>query len=156
MATQAGIPLPCLQAGALNQFDWLNPFGDETQGITHTGAMQGQPSPMSWWQRRQIPQRPTYPQPMHTLRQGMVFDRGADAFAPQFGKLHFNVIGAGIPSTYKLPPIAGPGATYMAAAIWFGVQAIPTSVRMNPTVPIETINALLAQSRATAAYQTTG
>jgi hypothetical protein len=156
MPTTPGIPLPFHTAGVKNQFDWINPFGNETEGVGPRPAHQGQPSPMSWWQRRTVPQRTSLPQPVHFMVQGPQFDRGADAFAPQFGQLHANVIGAGIPSSYKLPVIAGPGARYNFGAIWFGVQAIPTSVQFNSTVPVETINALLATSSVSAMYVTSG
>jgi hypothetical protein len=156
MSTTPGIPLPAHLAGPLNQFDWMNPFGDETVGLSPRSIMQGQPPAFSWWHQRAHKAPPQTPMPIPIYVQGPVYDRGADAFAPQFGKLLQNPIGAGIHASYKLPVIAGPGARYQFGAIWFGVQSIPTSVQINPTVPIETINALLATSHVSAAYLTTG
>jgi hypothetical protein len=36
------------------------------------------------------------------------------------------------------------------------VQAVPTSVAINPTIPIETMNALIATAHVGPSYQTTG
>jgi hypothetical protein len=73
-----------------------------------------------------------------------------------FGILPISPIGAGIYSPYKLPPIAGPGARYQLGAIWFDVQTIPTTIRMSPTMPIQSLDALLATSHVSAMYATTG
>ena len=80
------------------------------------------------------------------------YDRGAGAYSPKFGTIPVSPIGAGIYAPYKLPAIAGPGARYQFGAIWFDVQAIPTSMRINPTVPVETVNALIATSHVGAMY----
>jgi hypothetical protein len=84
------------------------------------------------------------------------FSRGADAHAPHFGKLAINPIGGGVFAPYRIPTIAGPGARYQNAAIWFDVQTVPTSIRMNNSVPVETVNALIAQAHVGPSYRTTG
>ena len=53
-------------------------------------------------------------------------------------------------------PIAGPGARYQLGAIWFDVQTIPTTIRMSPTMPIQSLDALLSVSHVSAMYATTG
>jgi hypothetical protein len=152
-ASDPSIPTPfASEAHAVNWVDWA---GSETLGVSPLAAMRGQPPPLSWWMRRQT-HIPTPPQPFPLWLQSRQYSRGAAAFAPKFGTIPVSPIGAGIYSPYKLPVIAGPGARYQAAAIWFDVQSIPTSLRMNPTVPIETINALIATSHVGPSYLTTG
>jgi hypothetical protein len=157
MPTTAGVPISCLPAGPLNQWDWVDagPSG-LLGGALQSALMRGTGGALAWWQQRQVPGPPTIPQGQPFWMQSRPYSRGAGAFAPKFGHIPINPIGAGIYSPYKLPVIAGPGARYQYAAIWFDVQTIPTSIQMNPTVPIETINALLATSSVAAMYQTTG
>ena len=137
----------------VNWYDWN---GSEALGISPQSAMRGKPVTMAWWQRRAIPVTPTMPQPVPWLFHSRPYNRGAQAFAPQFGTLPISPIGAGIYNPYKLPVIAGPGARYQFGAIWFDVQSVPTSVRINPTMPIETLNALIATSHVGPSYLTTG
>lgn len=163
MPTRAGIPVrnpahPAVPGyiGPLNPPNWLDFMGSEACGINPHAVQRGQPPALAWWQRRQIPQRETMAQPRPWFAQSPQWDRGADAFAPQFGRLNINPIGAGVYAPYRLPTIAGPGARYQWAAIWFDVQTIPTSLNINPTVPMETVNALLATSYVAGSYRTTG
>jgi hypothetical protein len=118
--------------------------------------MRGHPGAMSAYQRRQIPGPGTIAQALPIWLQSRGYDRGAQAFAPMFGLLNYNPIGAGIYAPYKLPPIAGPGARYQAGAIFFDVQSVPTTVRMGPTMSQESLAALLATSHASGMYATTG
>lgn len=159
MPTVAGTPVPAamLPAGPLNQWDWVDagPSGS-LGGALQSALMRGTGGALAWWQQRQIPGPATIPQGAPFYLQSRQFSRGAGAFAPKFGTIPVNPIGAGIYAAYKLPVIAGPGARYEYAAIWFDVQTIPTSIGINPTVPIETINALVATSYVGAMYQTTG
>jgi hypothetical protein len=118
--------------------------------------MRGQPIPFSWWQARLIPGPATIPQGVPFWLQSRPYDRGAAAFAPKFGTIAYNPIGAGVYAPYRIPTIAGPGARYAWAAIWFNVQTIPTSMQFSPTMPLESVNALLGQSTVAATYLTTG
>lgn len=162
MPTHPGIPITQDEAIPLSPgaehapIDWMSWPGSESLGISPQAAMRGHPVAMSWWMQRSIPRVPTPMQPTPVWLQSRPYDRGAAAFSPKFGTLPISPIGAGIYSPYKLPVIAGPGAKYTFGAIWFDTQVIPTSVMMNPTYPVETINALIATSHVGPSYLTTG
>lgn len=161
MPTRAGIPLgDTAQApyyvGDYHPFNWVDVGGLQVQGVQQSSAMRGQPPALAWWQKRIIPNKQTPPQGTPVYLTSRPYSRGAGAHAPKFGVLPISPIGAGVAYPYKLPVIAGPGARYTAAAIWFDVQSIPTSLNINPTVPIETLNALLASSYVGGSYLTTG
>jgi hypothetical protein len=161
MASRNGTPINNGAAspgyvGPLHPFNWIDLAHQEALGVNQTAASQGQPVAMEFWQQRQIRGPQTIPQAGPVYLHSRPYSRGADAFAPKFGTLNINPIGAGIYSPYKLPPMAGPGARYVQGAIFFDVQAIPTGLRFNQTVPIETVDALIAQSHVAAAYRTTG
>jgi hypothetical protein len=161
MPTVAGVPIGntdyapgwFTSAHAPNWVDWM---GSEVLGVAPQAAQRGQPAPFSWWMQRIVPRVPTPMQPLPVWLQSRPYDRGAGAFSPKFGTLPISPIGAGVYNPYKLPVIAGPGAQYQFGAIWFDVQAVPTGIRMNPTYPVETINALLATSHVGGMYPTTG
>jgi hypothetical protein len=140
--------------GAANPYPWTDIR--QPIGLDQTAAMQGQPPPLSYWQRRNVAGPPTLPQPLPVWTYQQPYDRGAAAFAPHYGIVTYNPIGAGIYAPYKLPVIAGPGARYEAGAIFFDVQTGGTGMRFNPTVPQATIDALIATSHATFGYSTTG
>jgi len=165
MPTVAGTPLvggmaPGLasQAGSiLDPIDWVDAGSPNTiDGAVQSSLMRGTPGALTWWQKR-APRGPaTVAQGGPVYLHSRPYSRGAGAFSPKFGQLATNPIGAGIYAPYKLPVIAGPGARYEFAAIWFNVQAIPTTIRMSPTMPQESVNALLATSHVAAMYATTG
>jgi len=157
MPTSAGTPIDMLPAGPLNQWDWIDagPAG-QLGGAQQSALMRGTGGALAFWQRRQIRGPETVAQGQPLYLQSRPYSRGAAAFAPRFGHLAYNPIGAGVYAPYKLPVIAGPGARYQFSAIWFDVQTIPTSVQINPTIPIETVNALIASSYVGGMYQTTG
>jgi hypothetical protein len=160
MPTRAGTPIDESAApgyvGPAHPFNWLDISGQEFLGIQQSALMRGQPIPLSYWQQREIagPRPAAQGQPYYVTSRP--YSRGADAHAPHFGQIAYNPIGGGTYNPYKLPVIAGPGARYTFGAIWFNVQAVPTSINMGPTVPIETINALIATSYVGAEYVTTG
>lgn len=119
-------------------------------------TQRGGPPALSWWQQRRLRGQQTTPQPVPLTLQSRPYSRGAGAYSPHFGTIPTNPIGAGVFAPYRLPTIAGPGARYVFGAIWFDVQTIPTSLRMNTTIPIETVNALISTSRVGGTYLTTG
>ena len=153
-AVPQAIPAAMLPGGPLNPVDWLD-AGSPGGGILQSAVMRGTPG-MASWQRRQIPGPATIPQSGPFFLHSRGFSRGAGAYSPKFGTLNINPIGAGIYAPYKLPVVAGPGARYQAGAIWFGVQAISTSVQMSPSMSMASIDALLATSHVDAMYATTG
>ena len=146
-----------LPAGPLNQWDWLDvgPAG-MVGGAQQSALMRGTGGAMTFWQQRQIKGPGTTAQGAPWYNTSRSYSRGAEAHAPKFGIIPINPIGAGVYAPYKLPVIAGPGARYQFAAIWFDVQSIPTSLNINPSVPIETVNALIATSYVGGTYLTTG
>jgi len=143
--------------GPLNQIDWIDAGSPTTiDGAQQTPLMRGTGGALAWWHKRQVRGPATVMQGAPFWLQSRPYSRGAQAFAPKFGVIPVNPIGSGVYAPHKLPPFAGPGARYQFGAIWFNVQAIPTTVRMSPTMPVESINALLAQSHVAAMYATTG
>ena len=153
MPTIAGIPGWLTNMQPVNWVDW---HGSEQLGVSPHAAMRGSPVPLSWWQQRSVPRVPTPMQSMPLWLQSRSYDRGAGAYAPKFGTIPINPIGAGIYAPYKLPVIAGPGARYQFGAIWFDVQAVPTSMPINPGMSSQTLAALLATSHVGPSYLTTG
>jgi hypothetical protein len=145
-----------LPAGPLNPFDWLSISGNEAMGVQQGAVMRGHPGALSAYQRRQIAGPSTIAQATPFYLMSRPYSRGAQAYAPKFGVLNVNPIGAGVVAPYKLPVIAGPGARYQLGAIWFDAQTIPTTIRMSPTMPIESVNAMLGMSSVSAMYATTG
>ena len=158
MPTNAGVPIPSamLPAGPLNQWDWLSLAHNEVNGIDQGQVMRGTPGFAAPYQMRQIRGPGTVPQPGPVYIQSRPYSRGAGAYAPKFGQLSYNPIGAGVVAPYRLPTIAGPGARYQYAAIWFDVQSIPTSLPLSPTMSQQSVDALLSTSHVAAMYQTTG
>jgi hypothetical protein len=159
MPTQAGLPMPSamLPGGPLNPVDWIDLGSPNTiDGADQTAFMRGHPEALSWWQRRQIKGPETIAQGWPIYLQSRPYDRGAGAFSPKFGSISYNPIGAGIYAAYKLPVIAGPAARYQFGAIFFDVQAVPTSVHMSPSMSSESLAALLAISHVGPSYATTG
>lgn len=148
---QAQPPAP---AGNVQSYNWISGHGGGA--ISPRAAQRGRPVALSWWQRRRLPGPGTTPQPVPVFGQSRPYDRGAGAYAPHFGLLSYNPIGAGVVANYRLPTIAGPGAIYNFGAIWWNAQVIPTSILINPTIPVETMDALIATSRVGASLLTTG
>jgi hypothetical protein len=163
MPTRNPIPIgqAAQQVGApgnpLNPVDWLDAGSPRTiDGAMQTPLMRGTGGALAWWHKRIRRGPETHQQGAPFWLQSRPYSRGAMAYAPKFRVIPVNPIGAGIYAPYRLPTIAGPGARYQFGAIWFDVQTIPTSMKIAPTVPIESVNALLAQSHVAAMYVTTG
>lgn len=159
MPTTNGIPMTDYAPGwltGLHPQNWVDWAGSEQLGVSPQAMMRGHPPALSWWMQRQTARVPTPIQPTPIWLQSRPYDRGAGAFSPKFGTLPISPIGAGIVAPYRLPTIAGPGGRYKFGAIWFDVQTVPTSMQFNPTVPVETVNALIATSYVGGMVATTG
>lgn len=115
----------------------------------------GHPAPLSWWQRRPFGPR-MVAQPMPVFVHSRPYSRGSDAYAPQFGYLAYNPIGAGVASVARMPTISGPSARYQFGAIFFDVQTIPTSFKSGPPLPQGAVEALSQTAHVSGAYGTTG
>jgi hypothetical protein len=156
-AAPLAIPAAMLPGGPLNQQDWIDAGSPNSIDGAQQGAlMRGRPEPCSWWMRRQIRGPDTIGQGFPVYMHSRPYSRGAGAYAPKFGQLAYNPIGAGVPAPYRLPTIGGPGARYQLGAIWFDVQSVPTSINFSPTMSMQSVNALLSQSHVSAMYATTG
>jgi hypothetical protein len=165
MPTTAGTPLvggmapglANMPGSILDPVDWVDAASPKgIGGALQSSLMRGTPGAQTWWQRRSPRGNDTGAQGAPFWLHSRGFSRGAGAYSPKFGILPTNPIGAGIYAPYKLPVIAGPGARYQFGAIWFDVQTIPTTIRMSPTMPAESVTALLATSSVAAMYPTTG
>lgn len=139
----AGTPFP--QPLPTFSGNWIDPGG---QGA----FMRGHPTAFNRFQRRPIRGPGTVAQSGPVYLHSRGFSRGAGAFSPKLGVIPINPIGAGVVVPYKLPPMQGPGARYTFGAIWFNVQTIPTTINLNPTIPIQTMNALIATSSVAGTY----
>ena len=95
-------------------------------------------------------------QPLPVFVHSRPYSRGADAYAPQFGYLPYNPIGAGVPSVARMPTISGPSGRYQFGAIWFTAQTMPTSTRMSTVVSQQSVEAIIAGTQVSAVYGTTG
>jgi hypothetical protein len=157
MPTVAGVPIGP-PGSSLNPVDWIDHGGPQgmTSGAMQGPLMRGTPGALAPWMRRPRNGPETVMQGAPFYLQSRPYDRGAGAFSPKFGVIPVNPIGAGIYAPYRLPTIAGPGARYQFAAIWFDVQTIPTSINFSPTMPAQSVAALLASSHVAAMYATTG
>ena len=157
MPTTAGVPITCLPAGIQNQWDWLDSGASGfVGGAQQSAVMRGTGGALTFWQQRQVRGPSTVAQGGPVYLTSRPYSRGADAHAPKFGIIPVNPIGAGVYAPFRIPTIAGPGARYEFAAIWFNVQSIPTTININPTIPIETVDALIASSYVGGMYVTTG
>lgn len=63
------------------------------------------------------------------------YDRGSEAFVPNFGYVLYNPIGAGIDVPYRTAASYGPAAEYHNGQIFWQSQQIPTSVGTTPLIP---------------------
>lgn len=158
MPTCAGTPIAGMGAA---QIAALSPayigVNHPEDWTTELGAdMRGRPRPLDAHQVRTIRGPQTIPVGDYWLFHSRGYDRGAQAYAPQFGILPINPIGAGIYAPYKGAPITGPAARYQFGAIFFDVQTIPTSMALNKGMTSQAANMLLAASSVGPSYKTTG
>lgn len=136
--------------------NWVDWHGSEALGASMQAAFRGHPPPLSSWMMRPRLGPESIPQGVPLWRQSRPYDRGSAAYAPKFGVIPVNPIGAGTYTPYRLMPSGGPAARYQFGAIWFDVQTIPTSMPMSRGMPLQAANALIAHSHVAANYRTTG
>jgi hypothetical protein len=80
------------------------------------------------------------------------YDRGADAYVPNFGYVTTNPIGAGIVTTSRPQASYGPSGQYINGAIWWTNQIIPTSVGLRGLTNPQTLEAILGTFNVEAVY----
>ena len=84
------------------------------------------------------------------------YDRGAAAFVPNFGKLLYNPIGAGVVAKYRPQASYGGAAQYANGALWWTSQAIPTSINLQGLTTPDELNDILNSVEVQAVVRTTG
>lgn len=84
------------------------------------------------------------------------FSRGAAAYAPNFGIVTSNPIGAGVVAAQRPQASYGPAAQYENGALWWTSQDIPTSINLQGLNSPEELAAVLSQETVYAVVRTTG
>jgi len=84
------------------------------------------------------------------------YDRGAAAFVPNFGKVLYNPIGAGVVAKYRPQASYGGAAQYANGALWWTSQAIPTSINLQGLTTPDELNDILNSVEVQAVVRTTG
>lgn len=73
------------------------------------------------------------------------YDRGADAYVQNYGKVLYNPIGAGIAVNHRPSASYGQSAQYINGQIWWTSQAVPTSVGLQGLSSPAVLQALLGR-----------
>jgi hypothetical protein len=73
------------------------------------------------------------------------FSRGANAYAPQFGQVLSNPIGAGIVANHRPQAFYGGAGTYEHGSIWWTSQAIPTTINLQGLADSKALEAQLGE-----------
>jgi hypothetical protein len=130
-------------------FSWLFPEG---------GGQQGMPGPLSPNQRRPAGTwgagPPQYGLPIMVYTP--YYDRGAAAYVPNYGKVMYNPIGAGVVAQYRPQASYGKAAQYANGALWWASQAIPTTVNLQGLTDPRTLAAMLGPIKIQGVVRTTG
>jgi hypothetical protein len=97
---------------------------------------------------------PIYGMPIFT--ETPYYDRGAAAFVPNFGKVLFNPIGAGIVALQRPQASYGGAAQYFDGMLFWTSQVIPTSINLQGLTDPEEMAAILNGIDIQAVMRTTG
>ena len=84
------------------------------------------------------------------------YSRGAAAYAPNFGILTANPIGAGVVALNRPQASYGVAAQYENGALWWTSQVIPTSINLQGLNSPDELAAILSQETVYAVVRTTG
>lgn len=84
------------------------------------------------------------------------YSRGAAAYAPNFGKVLVNPIGAGIDASYRPQASYGYAAQYHNGALWWTSQDIPTSINIQGLTDPEALAEIVGMENVIAMVKTTG
>jgi hypothetical protein len=123
-----------------------------------TDSARGFPAPASTAQSRPPGSMPNVPPIMgeHIDVETVRFSRGALRWVPNFGKVLYNPIGAGVVALYRPQAFYGPSGQFAANAIWWASQTIPTSVKLTGLNSPQELLALLGTTNVQAVVRTTG
>lgn len=157
-AQQSGPAKPLSMASiwaALRPTKGRRTFTDPT---SPENAQRGFPSPYGAGQSRPLGDMPNNPPAWGGVYQHEMpyYDRGAAAFVPNFGKVLYNPIGAGIVALQRPQASYGPAASYEDGSLWWTSQAIPTSIGLQGLTDPDTLAALLSETQIQAVVRTTG
>lgn len=126
---------------------WSNP-------ASPAGSNRGMPSPLNDRQAR--PAGDFTPQVAQGTGPGWsrtpYYSMGAGEFAPQFGQVLTNPIGAGIVVSSPMAAESGQAAEYVNGVIYFATQNIPTSLNFQGLTDPEALAAILGPIYIEAAY----
>lgn len=84
------------------------------------------------------------------------YSRGTAAFAPQFGQVSYNPIGAGVVAMNRVQASYGPAAQYENGEIFWTSQAVPTSVNLQGLTDPNVLAAILGPIGVQAAVRVNG
>jgi len=132
-------------------FSWLT-------GGTPRGEQQGMAPPLAGDQRR-----PPGSMPNRPIAYGLsipvwtpYYDRGADAWVQNFGKVLTNPIGAGVVALNRPQASYGPAAQYDNGALWWTSQVVPTTINLQGLTDPAELAAILGSVSVQAVVRTTG
>lgn len=118
----------------------------------------GFPDPYDPAQARPAGQMDNYPSPVSGLPQMVYtpyFDRGAAAYVPNYGKVLYNPVGAGVVALHRPKAFYGGAAQYIDHALWWTSQVIPTSLNTQGLTDPEGLSEILDSITVQAVYPTT-
>lgn len=75
------------------------------------------------------------------------YDRGAAAYVPNFGKVLYNPIGAGVAVNHRPQASYGVSGQYIQGSIYWTSQVIPTSVNLQGLTSPQVLAAILSQEQ---------
>ena len=113
----------------------------------------GYPVPLGGPDRRSPPavQVPMFGGVMQVA--GPLWDQGAAGYAPQFGQVLSNPIGAGIVTRARPQASYGPAGQYVNGYIWWVPQTVPTSLQLGGLTSPQELQALLGTVNVQAAVR---
>lgn len=129
---------------------WL--FGDPAS------MQRGTPSPENALQHRPPGSMPNRPRIFGGVYQKYTepYSRGAAAYAPNFGKVLENPIGAGIVAIHRPKASYGKPAEYINGIAFWTSQTVPTSIHLQGLATPEEMEALLGNMNVEAAVRING
>jgi len=123
-----------------------------------SNAQRGMPAPYNQAQKRPAGSMPNSPPIFGGVYQHYTpyYDRGAAAYVPNFGRVLYNPIGAGIYAAHRTQAYYGQPGQYANGAVWWTSQAIPTSISPQSLTDPAVLAAILSGLQVEAVVRTTG
>jgi hypothetical protein len=132
-------------------FSWLFPSKPASE-------QRGFPEPEGDMQERVVGSMPNSPHVFGGVYQNYTpyYSRGAAAFVPNFGRVLYNPIGAGVVAKHRTQASYGKAGQYANGAIWWSNKIVPTSIHMQGLNSPQEIADLLSTLEIQAVIRTTG